>query len=302
MITLLSSVLVPGSLLSGFDVQFQDLVLSWFTVMIAVAIVCFAVSEITRNYSQVDKLWSLLPVAYSLITVAAFPSVRLCIMAALVTMWGFRLSYNFYRKGGYNIIPWKGEEDYRWKVLRENPALKGRFRFGLFNLFFISFYQNALIFLFSTPLLVAAANNVNALNIIDLIAALLMLLFIVTETLADNQLFRFQTEKKGLQEGTPVYRKSLANGFMSEGFWEHVRHPNFASEQAIWVSFYLFSVAASGKWLNFSIAGPLLLILLFIGSSAMTESISSGKYPGYKIYQKAVPKFIPRLFRRSDQK
>jgi steroid 5-alpha reductase family enzyme len=302
MITLLSSVLFPGSLLSGFDVQFQDLVLSWFTVMIAVAIVCFAVSEITRNYSQVDKLWSLLPVAYSLITVAAFPSVRLYIMAALVTMWGFRLSYNFYRKGGYNIIPWKGEEDYRWKVLRENPALKGRFRFGLFNLFFISFYQNALIFLFSTPLLVAAANNVNALNIIDLIAALLMLLFIVTETLADNQLFRFQTEKKGLQEGTPVYRKSLANGFMSEGFWEHVRHPNFASEQAIWVSFYLFSVAASGKWLNFSIAGPLLLILLFIGSSAMTESISSGKYPEYKIYQKAVPKFIPRLFRRSDQK
>jgi steroid 5-alpha reductase family enzyme len=287
-------VLFTGSLLSGFDVQFQDLVLSWFTVMIAVAIVCFAVSELTRNYSQVDKLWSLMPVAYSLITVAAFHSVRLYIMATLVTIWGFRLSYNFYRKGGYNIIPWKGEEDYRWKVLRENPALKGRFRFGLFNLFFISFYQNALIFLFSTPLLVAAANNSSPVNIIDLIAALLMLFFIVTETLADNQLFRFQTEKKGLQEGAPVYSKSLANGFMSEGFWEHVRHPNFASEQAIWASFYFFSVAASGKWLNFTIAGPILLILLFIGSSAMTESISSDKYPEYKNYQKAVPKFFPR--------
>jgi len=270
--------------------------------MIAVAIVCFTVSELTRNYSQVDKLWSLLPVAYSWITVAAFPSVRICIMAALVTLWGFRLSYNFYRKGGYNIIPWKGEEDYRWKVLRENPALKGRFRFGLFNLFFISFYQNMLIFLFSTPLLVAAANNVNALNIIDLIAALLMLLFIVTETLADNQLFRFQMEKKGLQKGIPVYERSLEKGFMSEGFWENVRHPNFISEQAIWVSFYIFSVAASGKWLNFSIAGPLLLILLFIGSSAMTESISSSKYPDYEAYRKEVPKFIPRLFSRSDRK
>ena len=302
MITLLSSVLSPGSLLSGFDVQFQDLVLRWFTVMIVVAIVCFAVSELTRNYSQVDKLWSLLPVAYSWMTVAAFPSVRLFIMAALVTLWGFRLSYNFYRKGGYNIIPWKGEEDYRWKVLRENPLLKGRFRFGLFNLFFISFYQNMLIFLFSTPLLVAAANDANQLNIIDLIAAFLMLLFILAESLADNQLFRFQTEKKGLQKGTPVYGKSLVNGFMREGFWEHVRHPNFASEQAIWACFYLFSVAASGKWLNFSIAGPLLLILLFIGSSAMTESISSSKYPDYEAYRKEVPKFIPRLFSRSDRK
>ncbi|MCK7529655.1 MAG: hypothetical protein MZV63_00620 [Marinilabiliales bacterium] len=27
--------------------------------MIAVVLVCFIVSEITRNYSQVDKLWSL---------------------------------------------------------------------------------------------------------------------------------------------------------------------------------------------------------------------------------------------------
>ena len=152
-----------------------------------------------------------------------------------------------------------------------------------------------LILLFSTPLLLAAVNYSNPLNFIDLVAAILMFLFIVLEGLADNQLFRFQSEKKGLQKGNPVYSKSLDKGFMSEGFWKHVRHPNFASEQAIWASFYFFGVAASGKWLNFTIAGPILLILLFIGSSAMTESISSGKYPEYKNYQKAVPKFIPRL-------
>jgi steroid 5-alpha reductase family enzyme len=294
MITLLSSALLSVSFLSGYDPRFHDLVLTWLTVMIIVAIACFVVSELTRNYSQVDKLWSLMPVAYSWITVAAFTSVRLYIMASLVTIWGFRLSYNFYRKGGYNIIPWKGEEDYRWKVLRENPAIKGRIRFGLFNLFFISFYQNMLILLFSTPLLLAAINQGSQMNIIDLIAAILMLLFIVMESLADNQLFRFQSEKKGLQKGSPVYGKSLAKGFMSEGFWRHVRHPNFASEQAVWASFYFFGVAASGRWLNLTIAGPILLILLFIGSSAMTESISSGKYPEYKNYQKSVPKFFPR--------
>lgn len=88
MITLLSSILVSGSFLSGYDPRFHDLVLTWFTVIIIVAIACFVVSELTRNYSQVDKLWSLMPVAYSWITVAAFPSVRLYIMAALVTLWG----------------------------------------------------------------------------------------------------------------------------------------------------------------------------------------------------------------------
>jgi len=297
MITLLSSVPFSGTFLSGYDVRFQNLVLTWFAVLIIVAIGCLVISELTRNYSQVDKLWSLVPIIYSWITMAAFPSVRLYIMAALVTMWGLRLSYNFYRKGGYNIIPWKGEEDYRWKVLRENPLLKGRFRFGLFNLFFISFYQNALIFLISTPLLLAALNDGNTMNIIDLVAATVMFTFIVLESIADNQLFRFQGEKKGLRKGNPIYGKSLEKGFMSEGFWRHVRHPNFTSEQAIWASFYFFSVAASGKWLNFTIAGPLLLILLFIGSSAMTESISSGKYPEYKTYKKEVPKFIPRIGR-----
>ena len=95
-----------------------------------------------------------------------------------------------------------------------------------------------------------------------------------------------------------VYTESLRKGFLTEGLFKHVRHPNFASEQAIWISFYLFSVAASGQWINFTLIGPVLLVILFIGSSIMTEKISSGKYPDYPTYQREVPKFIPKLFRR----
>jgi hypothetical protein len=102
------SVRVLSDKLSGGDIQFSGLIQTWLIVFIAVVILCFIVSEITRNYSQVDKLWSLMPIVYSWITFASFPSPRLFIMAALVTIWGLRLSYNFSRKGGYNIIPWKG--------------------------------------------------------------------------------------------------------------------------------------------------------------------------------------------------
>lgn len=284
--------------LSGFDTQYQNLVSAWITLMLTVVLVCFIVSEITRNYSQVDKLWSLMPLAYGWITAASFPSARVYIMAILVTFWGLRLSYNFYRKGGYNIIPWKGEEDYRWKILRDNPALKGRARFGVFNLLFISFYQNLLIMLFSTPLLLAALYHENPLGITDLAAGSLMLLFIIVETVADNQQFRFQKEKRSKDLLEAEYSGSIPKGFLTEGLWGYVRHPNFASEQAIWMSFYFFGVAASGKWINITLTGPLLLILLFIGSSVMTEKISSSKYPEYQQYQKDVPKFIPRLFRR----
>jgi steroid 5-alpha reductase family enzyme len=92
------------------------------------------------------------------------------------------------------------------------------------------------------------------------------------------------------------YSESLKNGFISEGLWRYVRHPNFAAEQGIWISFYLFSAAASGELLNWTLAGSFLLVLLFLGSSEMTERISSSKYPAYAEYKKNVPKFIPRIF------
>ena len=278
------------------NIHFQNLVSTWIMVMVIVAFSCFIISEITRNYSQVDKLWSLVPVAYGWITFAAYPSTRILVMASLVTVWGLRLSYNFSRKGGYNIIPWKGAEDYRWKIMRERPELRGRFRFGMFNLLFISLYQNLLILLFSTPLLLAALNDGKPMNMTDVVAATLMLIFIITEGVADNQLFRFHQEKLSTQKGEPLYIESLRRGFMTEGLWKYVRHPNFASEQAIWISFYFFGVAASGRWINLTLTGSLLLVLLFIGSTRLTEYISSNKYPDYEAYRKNLPKFIPRLF------
>ena len=285
----------------GTDIQLGQLTSLWIIIMFSSAAVCFLVSEITRNYSQVDKLWSLLPLIYSIVTLNSSPSPRLWIMSLLVITWGFRLSYNFNRKGGYNRIPWKGEEDYRWKILRQNPSLRGRLRFGLFNLLFISFYQNFLILLFSTPLLMAAKYHDSPLTWIDTIAASLMLLFIFIEAAADNQQYRFHKLKKQASGSDGLYSKSLKKGFLSEGLWQYVRHPNFAAEQVIWVSFYLFGAAASGQWFNWTLAGSFMLVLLFLGSSEMTERISSSKYPAYADYKNDVPKFIPRIFRSGER-
>lgn len=290
---ILSFIKLQEWLLPGNNPQFQHLLSVWLIVMILISTMCFIVSEITFNYSQVDKLWSILPVIYGWLTVAAYPYPRIIIMAIMVTIWGLRLSYNFYRKGGYNIIPWKGVEDYRWKVMRETKLLKGRFRFGIFNLLFISFYQNIVIFSFSSPLLMAAFYSDTKFGLIDIIAALLMATFIITESTADNQQFRFHKEKKDKTGMPKRYDKSLVKGFMSEGFWNYARHPNFASEQALWLCFYLFGVAASGKWVNITLAGPLLLMLIFTGSTRLTENISSSKYPEYKTYAAEVPRFIP---------
>lgn len=265
-------------------------------IMLGIALGCFILSELTRNYSQVDKLWSLLPIGYVgyFALESGFQS-RLVLMALLVALWGFRLTYNFSRRGGYQWPPWRGEEDYRWAILRKRPLFQPGWKFRLFNLFFISLYQNTLILLFCLPALLAWTQPERPLTALDGLAALLFLLFLLVETLADNQQYRFQSRKKELGAGPGTMPEPFRKGFIDSGLWSLVRHPNYAAEQAIWLSFYLFSVAATGRWFNWSLSGAILLILLFLGSSDFSEKISASRYPDYEGYRKKTPRFVPRL-------
>ena len=253
---------------------------------------CFIVGEISKNNSQVDKLWSIVPAVYVWdMTYLADWNARMVLMSVLVSIWALRLTYNFARRGAYTWKFWAGEEDYRWEILRKRPGFNKPFIWLLFNLFFISGYQNILIFLITLPILTAVGINTE-LNWIDYLLSFLFVVFVLLEYIADNQQYVFQTEKhKRIRAGEPLgdYEK----GFIDSGLWGIVRHPNYAMEQAIWVVFYLFSVHITGDWINWSVAGCALLIILFKGSSDFSEEISANKYPSYAIYQKNVPRFIP---------
>jgi len=61
----------------------------------------------------------------------------------------------------------------------------------------------------------------------------------------------------------------------------------------MWWAYYLFSVAASGVWLNWTVAGTALLTLLFQMSTTMTEVITARKYPAYKEYQRTTSRLLP---------
>jgi steroid 5-alpha reductase family enzyme len=260
------------------------------------ALLCFAVSTLSKNYSQVDKLWSLLPIGYTwYVAWSAGMSPRLVLMAVLATLWGLRLTYNFARRGGYHLLFWKGDEDYRWGVLRQQGKFKNPWIWALFNLFFISLYQNTLILLFTLPTLVAWQGSDQTLGWADGFLTLAFLILLYLETRADQQQYEFQEEKyRRIREGLPL--GTYEKGFCDTGLWGKVRHPNYAAEQAIWLVFYLFSVAATGRWVNWSMTGVILLMLLFIGSSDFSEKISAEKYPAYKGYQQDRPRFWPRFF------
>jgi steroid 5-alpha reductase family enzyme len=260
------------------------------TVMLGVALLCFGVGELTKNVSQVDKLWSIVPVLYAwIITAQGGYDARMVLMSVLATLWGARLTYNFSRHGAYQWKFWTGHEDYRWAHVRKNPGLDTPWGWRLFHLFFICLYQNAVLLLLVLPLVVVQRAE-RPLGVADWVLAAVFVGLVALETVADQQQWNFQAGKKRAGQ-TGRY----AAGFVQDGLWARSRHPNYFAEQSLWITFFLFSVTATGR-LNWSIAGCLLLVLLFQGSANLGETLQVQKYPAYPDYQKRTPRFIPRIF------
>ncbi|MBM4280815.1 MAG: DUF1295 domain-containing protein [Deltaproteobacteria bacterium] len=252
-------------------------------VTAAVAAACWLLGVIFDEYSWVDRLWSIVPPVYIALLAgqAGFDDARLNLMTVLTTLWGARLTFNYARKGGYE----RGGEDYRWRILkgRMSPA-----QWQAFHLLFIAGYQHSLLLLIALPAWTASQHR-TAIGAADVALAVVLLALLVGEFVADQQQWNFHQQKKSrAAAGQPEPK-----GFVDTGLWAWSRHPNFFFEQAQWWVVYAFAVVASGSALHVTLVGPVLLTLLFHGSTQFTESITTAKYPAYADYQRRVSRIIP---------
>ena len=275
----------------------------------ASAAYCFIAGEISRNNSQMDKLWSVLPIAYTWV-IAAMGEFRwrLVVIAIIVTLWGARLTYNFAKKGAYSIKFWSGEEDYRWVYLRKQKPFTNKLVWGIFDLGFISIFQNVVVLGITLPA-VAIMSSDAALNALDIVAGVLMFGALLYEVIADRQQNAFQVKKyEYLNKGMKLDElpEPYSRGFNVRGLWGISRHPNYIGEQMIWVALYLFAIsggAAHYGVFHWTFIGVGLLILVFVGSSRMAEGISLKKYPEYAEYQRQVFRYLPiRKYKAQDSK
>ncbi|KAL2156046.1 hypothetical protein VTH82DRAFT_791 [Thermothelomyces myriococcoides] len=273
-------------------------VISGFGISVFLGAVFLVVAEINRNYSQVDRCWSLLPTLYiahfdAWARLTGLSSRRIDAALLFSTIWSIRLTYNYWRKGGYGI----GHEDYRWEIIRQHVP---RIVFHVFNWTFISFIQSILLFAISAPayIILLASTIEPDLSSADIASVAFELGLILVEYIADEQQWVYQSAKKQYKDSAKVprgYKQSdLDRGFVTSGLWAYSRHPNFAAEQSIWFAFYQWSCYASKTLYNWAGAGPAFLILLFQGSTWLTELITAGKYPEYRDYQKTVGMFVPK--------
>ena len=273
---------------------------------IALAPVVLVVSEINKNYSQVDRLWSILPSIYNVhyacyAYMAGLDTTRIGAVAIVSTIWSTRLTYNYWRRGGYSV----GSEDYRWEVVKDycGPAIM-----FLFNVVFISLAQSLLLFIVTAPsyviLLVGRLASVDTAfpswTLADSCTFGTMLTLIALTAIGDQQQWNYQNSKEQYRKTAKVpagYKQDdLERGFNTTGIFAYARKPNYATEQAVWVTLYAWSCAATGTWYNWSGVGAAGYLCLFQASTWITELLSERKYPEYKEYRKQVWKFIPMSF------
>lgn len=175
-----------------------------------------------------------------------------------------------------------------------------------------------LLFLITTPVYVmtlASSHTGNEMTWEDTVFARFLMALVMLEWFADQQQWGmfpiFAHDVSERQLTTPDYhnakayfqktakvppkykREDVERGFCTSGLWAWSRHPNFAAEQAIWVTLYQWSCYVTESIYSWPIAGALSYLALFQGSTWLTELITAGKYPEYSEYQLRVGKFIP---------
>ncbi|OCH90322.1 DUF1295-domain-containing protein [Obba rivulosa] len=301
-------------------------------ICVATTLVSYILSVITGNCSQVDRIWTFMPTVYTAyyallplwprspplllwpytpeVVNPAFTqrySPRALLMLGLVTIWMFRLSYNTWRRGLFNLY----DEDYRWAIFRKQVP---RWFFEVFNFAFIAVIQNIILFLLGLPTHIAALQQPEQLSTSDYVLAALALVDLLVEFIADNQQYSYQTFKhEGVKsdkqwpgariDWTP---RDVQRGFCTRGLWAWSRHPNFLCEQTFWIIINLIPLVApeSPKYdlpptsmaPIWPIAPALVLCTLFFSSTIFTENISLSKYPvAYRAYQSRVAMFVPFL-------
>lgn len=236
--------------------------------------VLYLLSQVAGNGSTFDAWWSVMPsVATVWLAVGADDGDpwRRTIVTVLVLVWGVRLTYNW-------AVSWPGlhHEDWRYRQLYATTPLP---RWAV-SLLAVHAFPTAVVTIASLPL-VAAMTRSGDLDVLDAIAAAVIVGAVTVETIADNQLRAFN-------------RTKAPGDVLDTGLWARSRHPNYLGETGFWWGLWLFAVAAeAGAW--WTVVGPVAITVMFLAASIpMIEERSAERRPGWADYAARTPMLVPR--------
>lgn len=240
--------------------------------LLAVHTVTFAVGRRIGRYNVVDVAWG---VGFIVVAVLAAllgdgDATRRWLLAALVTVWGLRLSWHMYRKSAG-----KGEDPRYADLLR--GASVGR----VLGLVFV--LQAAATWFVSVPIQLSAVSGPTPRPWLAVAATgvLLWAVGVLVEAVGDRQLRVFKSD--------PAHRGVV----LDRGLWAWTRHPNYFGDACLWWGLWLITL--TGWWALPTVLSPLLMtyFLVYATGARRTERYMDGR-PGFDEYRARTSFFIPR--------
>jgi steroid 5-alpha reductase family enzyme len=228
-----------------------------------------------KNAGVVDIFWSYnFPViAIILFLFAPGFETRKMLLCGMVVLAGFRLGTHL----AIRIFKHLREEEPRYKQIREEWGANAEKKmFGFFQMQAIS---NVLL---AVPFFIVTMNTNPELSPVEYAGAILWLVSVIGEAVADKQLANFKKD--------PANKGKVCD----KGLWYYSRHPNYFFEWLMWASYFVFALASPYGYIAIISPAIILYLLLKVTGIPLTEQQSlKTKGEAFKRYQESTSVFVP---------
>ncbi len=196
------------------------------------------------------------------------------LLFVLVVLWALRMTTHLVRRN------WGHGEDPRYSKLR--TWVDGEWAFHWLSLRKVFLLQGVVLWLATLPAQVfLLLPGAPALPPLLWLGAVVAVLGLVTETVADRQLKAFRSNPE------------LRGTVLQTGLWRYSRHPNYFGELCFWWGIFLMACAQPLALLT--VLGPLAyshLIVNVTGQATLDKKLAREK-PGYAEYMARTNGMIP---------
>jgi steroid 5-alpha reductase family enzyme len=244
----------------------------------AVMAAAWCIQQRSGKSGFVDSSWTLgvggASIMAALMPFSGEPSARQVLVAALAAIWSLRLGSHIV---GRNRAT--GDDPRYRHMIEEWGAAAPR------RMFWFLQSQATVGLIFTLAIAVAAHNPAPGLRPQDFVGALIALIAVSGEALADRELQQFRGDPKN-------------HGAICDiGLWRWSRHPNYFFEWLIWFAFPTFAIDLSGHnplgW--FALAAPILMYWLLVhvsGIPPLEQHMERTRGDAFRAYQRRTPQFF----------
>ncbi len=274
-IVLIYVIIAISGLVTWHYLSLEDEVMVFLIADIVMTVVCFIFSILKKNSSVYDAYWSVIPFYFVLLWIYVYYQqleYYHWLTFLVVSLWSWRLTLNWARS-------WSGFGHEDWRYI--NLAKQSGSFYPFVNFLGIHVFPTFMVFAGMWPLFFIFNNGIDSLPLFY-IGIVCSLLGTILEYFADNQLARFRSKQKKVEE------------LLDTGLWGRSRNPNYLGEILFWIGLFLVGLSYSAPL--YTGAGVIVMISLFVFISIpMKEERMIERRPSFEDYKKRVPMLIPGL-------